>query len=159
MPQFLGCAAAFVDSLTGELHAALIALRRLEGKGKGAAFAYEMELDAHRYGAMIVLDRWNAAAAAFGPHVRLAERPGIVEHAAERVRTAEEILIRTNRLIDAAAAYGSELVEACSVAFQTLGDIFAEERAAAEPWARLGPMQPEEYREARRIFLEDLAAR
>ena len=157
--QFLGCAAAFIDSLTGELNAALIALRRLEGKGKGAAFAYEMELDAHRYGALIVLDRWNSAAAAFGPHVRLAERPGIAEHAAERVRAAEEILTRTNRLIDAAESYASELVEACAIAFHTVDGIFAEERAAAGQWAKLGPMQPEEYRAARTIFLEDLAAR
>ena len=49
--QFLGCVAAFVDALTGELNAATLALRRLEGKSKGAAFAYEMTLDTHRYGA------------------------------------------------------------------------------------------------------------
>ena len=157
--QLLGCAAAFVDSLSGELHAALIALRRLEGKGKGDAFAYEMELDARRYGALIVLDRWSSVAGTFGPHVTLADRPGIVESAAERVRSAEEILARVNQLIDGAARYDSELVEACVVAFQTLQNVFTEERAAAEQWARLGPMQPEEYREARRIFLEDLAAR
>jgi hypothetical protein len=158
-PQLFGCAAAFVDSLSGELHAALIALRRLEGKGKGAAFAYEMELDAHRYGALIVLDRWSSVAAAFGPHVRLAERPGIVENAADRVRGAEEIVARVNQLIDAAESYESQLVEACAVAFRTIEGIFSEERAAAEQWAKLGPIQPEEYREARRIFLEDLAAR
>ena len=34
-----------------------------------------------------------------------------------------------------------------------------EERDDAEQSAKLGPMLPEEYREARRIFLEDLAAR
>jgi len=56
-PQFFGCVSAFVDSLAGELNSASIALRRLEGQSKGSAFAYEMTLDTHRYGALIVLDR------------------------------------------------------------------------------------------------------
>jgi hypothetical protein len=158
-PQFLGCNAAFVDSLFGELHAAAIALRRLEGMGKGAAFAYEMDLDQHRYGALIVLDRWSSVAGTFGPHLELSQRPGIVTDAAQRVRAAEEILTRVNQLIDGSESYGTEAVEACVAAFQTLHSIFAEERTAANQWAQLGPMQPEEYREARRIFLEDLAAR
>jgi len=157
--QFLGCTAAFVDSLFGELHSAAIALRRLEGKSKGDAFAYEMELDQHRYGALIVLDRWNSVNGTFGPHLQLSQRPGIVESAATRVHSAEEILNRVNQLIDGSDTYGTELVEACVTAFQTLKSVFTEERAAAEQWAQLGPMQPEEYREARRIFLEDLAAR
>jgi hypothetical protein len=50
-------------------------------------------------------------------------------------------------------------VEACVTAFQALKTTFSEERAAAEQWSQLGPMQPDDYREARRIFLEDLAAR
>ena len=62
-PQFFGCVAAFVDSLSGELNAASLALRRLEGQGKGRAFAFEMTLDQHRYGALIVLDRWSTVAA------------------------------------------------------------------------------------------------
>ena len=157
--QFLGCTAAFVDSLFGELHSAAIALRRLEGKAKGDAFAHEMELDTRRYGAMIVLDRWSSLVGAFGPHLSLSQRPGIVEEAPERIAAAEKILTRLNQLIDAAEHYDTELVEVCATAFQTLKTTFNEERAAAEQWARLGPMQPEEYREARRIFLEDLAAR
>jgi hypothetical protein len=157
--QFFGCAAAFMDSLSGELHAAAIALRRLEGMGKGAAFAYEMELDQHRYGALIVLDRWSSVAGAFGPHLELSQRPGIAAEAGARVLAAEEILTRVNRLIDGSERYSAEVVGACAAAFQTLQTIFAEERAAAEQWAKLGPMQPEEYREARRIFLEDLATR
>jgi hypothetical protein len=44
-PQFLGCVSAFADSLTGELNSAAMYLRKLEGQGKGAAFAYEMALD------------------------------------------------------------------------------------------------------------------
>jgi hypothetical protein len=157
--QFLGCTAAFVDSLFGELQSAAIALRRLEDKGKGDAFAYEMELDTHRYGALIVLDRWNSLVGTFGPHLSLSQRPAIIESAAVRIGVAEEILTRVNQLIDAASEYGPELAEACAAAFQTLKLTFAEERAVAEQWARLGPMQPDEYRAARQIFLEDLAAR
>lgn len=157
--QFLGCTAAFVDSFFGELQSAAIALRRLEGKGKGDAFAFEMELDTRRYGALIVLDRWSSLVGTFGPHLQLSQRQAIVEDAPNRIAGAEQILSRANQLIDAAENYGSELVEVCVTAFQTLKTTFTDERAAAEQWSRLGPMQPDEYREARRIFLEDLAAR
>lgn len=157
--QFFGCVAAFVDTLFGELHSAAIALRRLEGKSKGDAFAYEMELDQRRYGALIVLDRWNSVVGAFGPHVELSQRPAIIEEAQGRIAAAEQILRRANDLIDAAPGYTSELVEVCVTAFQTLKTIWTDERASAEQWSQLGPMQPEDYREARRIFLEDLAAR
>jgi hypothetical protein len=61
--------------------------------------------------------------------------------------------------VDAAPAYSPDVVEACEMAFQSVDGIFAEERAEAEQSGRLGPMLPEEYRDARRIFLEDLAAR
>lgn len=157
--QFLGCAAAFVDSLFGELNAAALALRRLQNQPKGAAFAHEMALDNHRYGALIVLDRWATLVAAFGAHVSLPGHDAIVENTPARVQTAENILGRVNQLIDASAAYGSELVEACVVAFQSLQTTFSEERAAAGQAAKLGPMLPQDYTEARRIFLEDLAAR
>ena len=158
-PQFFGCVAALVDSLSGELNAASMALRRLEGQGKGRAFAYEMTLDQHRYGALIVLDRWNSLAAAFGPHLELSRHPAILAEAAARVRSAEEILVRSNALLDAAAGYTPEVVEACLMAWQSVNAIFQEERAEAEQSAMLGPMLPDDYREARRIFLEDLAAR
>jgi hypothetical protein len=157
--QFFGCVAAFVDSLEGELNAATLALRRLEGRNKGAAFAYEMNLDTHRYGALIVLDRWSSLIAAFGPHLVLSRRTGILSEGPARVRSAEEILVRANQLIDAAERYGGELVEACGLAFQAVNTAFGEERAEAEQSAKLGPMLPEDYRESRRIFLEDLAAR
>jgi hypothetical protein len=156
--QFLGCTAAFVDSLFGELNAAALALRRLENSAKGAAFAHEMALDTHRYGALIVLDRWATLAHAFGPHLSGSARD-IAGNAAGRVQTAENILGRVNDLIDAAQNYGGELVEACVLAFRSLETTFTEERAAAERSGRLGPMLPQEYSEARRIFLEDLAAR
>jgi hypothetical protein len=157
--QFSGCVAAFVDALTGELNAAAAALRRLEGRGKGAAFAYEMAFDRHRYGAMIVIDRWSAVVEAFGPHVESERHRAIVEHAAGRVRDVQEILGRANALMDAADGYTAEVVEACLAAWQSLNVTFREERREVEESAKLGPMLTEEYREARRIFSEDLAAR
>ena len=158
-PQFLGCTAAFVDSLTGEMNAAALALRRLEGQTKGAAFAHEMALDTHRYGALIVLDRWAALIHAFGPYLTASKHRTMIDETPARVQTAENLLGRVNQLIDSCPAYGTDLVEGCILAFQSLQTTFAEERAAAEQNARLGPMLPEEYSEARRIFLEDLAAR
>jgi hypothetical protein len=157
--QFLGCAAAFVDSLSGEMNAAVLALRRLEGGAKGSAFAHEMALDTHRYGALIVLDRWATLVHAFGAHVQLARGQTMIEQAPARVQAAENLLGRVNQLLDAAERYGGELVEACVLAYQSVEMTFAEERAAAEQNVRLGPMLPEEYKEARQMFLEDLAAR
>jgi hypothetical protein len=157
--QFFGCVAAFVDSLAGELNAAAIALRRLEGQQKGAAFAYEMTLDHHRYGALIVLDRWFTVTGTFGPHLELPRQGGIVEHAGRRVRDAQEILVRANELIDSAETYTTPMVEASLLAWQTLNVTFAEERRETEESAKLGPMLPDDYRQARRVFLEDLAAR
>ena len=158
-PQFLGCVSAFADSLTGELNSAAMYLRKLEGQSTGAAFAYEMSLDRHRYGALTVLDRWSAFVAAFGPHLTLSRYPAIVTEAPVRVRTAETILENANRLIDAAAGYASDVVEACVLAFQALATTFAEERQAASQSAQLGPMLPDEFKQARGIFLHDLAAR
>jgi hypothetical protein len=157
--QFYGCVSAFIDSLTGELNAATSALRRLTGRGKGSAFAFEMTLDTHRYGALIVLDRWTTLVTAFGPQLTLPRRADIVGQAAERVKAAEEILTRANMMVDAASSYDEGVVEACVVAFQTVSGIFTEERTDAEQAGKLGPMLPEEYKEARQIFLQDLAAR
>jgi hypothetical protein len=158
-PQFMGCVSAFADSLTGELNSAAMYLRKLEGERKGAAFAYEMALDRHRYGALTVLDRWGAFAAAFGPHLEVSRYPAIAAEAAARVRSAEGILEHANQFVDAAAAYSSDVVEACILAFQTLAATFAEERQAANQSATLGPMLPDEFKQARGIFLQDLAAR
>lgn len=157
--QFLGCNAAFVDSLAGELNATAIALRRLDGSSKGSAFAHEMTLDAHRYGALIVLDRWNTLVRAFGPHLELSRWPGILEGAGVRIESAEKLLARANNLLDAGDRYAHEMVEAVLLALQSVNGVFSTEREAADQMARLGPMLPEEYREARQIFLEDLAAR
>jgi hypothetical protein len=158
-PQFFGCVAAFVDSLFGELNTATMALRRLEGTSKGGAFAYEMTLDTHRYGALIVLDRWSTLTGTFGPHLQLSRRQAILHDAPARLRTAEAILTTANNLIDSSDRYSAAIVEACVLAFQSLNTTFAEERAETEQSAKLGPMLPEDYKEARRIFLEDLAVR
>ena len=157
--QFYGCVAAFVDSLAGELNAAISALRRLTGRNKGGAFAFEMTLDTHRYGALIVIDRWSTVVNAFGPHLTLPRRQDIVDDAPERVRSAERILTSANALVDAAPNYSEAVVEACVMAFQSVNGVFKAERDEAEQSAKLGPMLPEDYRDARRIFLEDLAAR
>jgi len=158
-PQFFGCAAAFVDSLSGELNAAAAALRRLEGQGKGRAFAYEMTLDQHRYGALIVIDRWSSVIAAFGPHLQLSQHQSILAEGRERAAAAEDMLNRANLMVDAGHHYTSETVEVCLLAFRSVESTFAEERAVTDQYAKLGPMLPEDYKEARRIFLEDLAAR
>jgi len=157
--QFSGCIAAFADALSGELNAAVAVLRRLEGSAKGSAFAYEMELDRHRYGAMIVLDRWSAVVEAFGPHLESPRHGEIVAGTAIRVHDAQQILVRANELIDASESYSGAVVEACLAAWQSLNLTFRAERRETEESAKLGPMQPEEYREARRLFAEDLAAR
>jgi hypothetical protein len=158
-PQFLGCTTAFVDSLFGELNSAAMYLRKLEGQPKGSAFAYEMSLDTHRYGALLVLDRWAALVRAFGGHLQLSRHPDILAETAGRVQTAENILARVNQVIDAASQYTGDLVNGCTLALQSLSTTFAEERQAAEEISRLGPMLPEDYHQARRVFLEDLAAR
>jgi hypothetical protein len=157
--QLLGCVSAFVDSLAGELNSAAMYLKKLQGQPKGAAFAFEMALDTHRYGALLVLDRWANLAHTYGPHLTLGARAGILQEAAGRVQSAENLMGRTNDVIDAASVYGSEVVSACLLAWQGVSNVFAEERGAAEEMGKLGPMLPEEYRSARRIFLEDLAAR
>lgn len=136
----------------------MIALRRLEGRAKGSAFAYEMTLDTHRYGALIVLDRWSTVLRAFGPHLQTAQQSVITDGPA-RISSAEEILTRANQVLDAGERYATDLVEACALAYQSLDIIFKEERGIAARASSLGPMLSDEHKEARRIFLEDLAAR
>ncbi len=157
--QFLGCVSAFSDSLTGELNAALTFLRRLEGQRKGSAFAIEMTMDRHRYGALIVLERWADLTRAFAGHVELGTYQELFDSAAPRVKEAGDVLERANNVVDAADHYGPEVVEACRMAFDRTAVIFEGEQAAAARAASLGPMQPEEFREFRRVFLGDLGAR
>ena len=95
-PQFFGCVSAFVDSLSGELNAATMSLRRLAGSRKGSAFAYEMTLDTHRYGALIVLDRWSTLVGALGPHLGIGRPADVIRRAGDRVHAAENILNPAN---------------------------------------------------------------
>ena len=157
--QFLGCVSAFVDSLTGELNSAALYLRKLQGQPKGAAFAFEMSLDTHRYGALMVLDRWATLINTYGPHLQLSRDRAVIDETPGRVQTAENILGRTNDLIDASEQYSGDVVAACLMAWQSLSTTFAEEKKAAERMMTLGPMLPDDFKQARRVFLEDLAAR
>ncbi len=157
--QFRGCIAAFVDSLSGEFNAASAALRRLEGQAKGGAFVHEIALDQHRYGALIVLERWGALVESFGPHIAQTKVAALTETAVERVRAAEKILAAANALLDEAERYDGTITDACRAAFDSVMSLFAAERADAEAAAKLGPMLSADYKEGRRIFLEDLAAR
>ena len=157
--QFLGCISAFVDALFGELNAASMFLRKLEGQSKGAGFAYEMSLDRHRYGALAVLDRWAELVRAFGPHLQLTRYSAIIAEAPARVAAGESVIARANEVIDSAAQYSNDVVEACLLAFQSLASTFTEERKAAEQSALLGPMLPDDFKQARATFLLDLSAR
>jgi len=157
--QFRGCVAAFIDSLSGEFNAATAALRRLEGQAKGAAFVHEIALDQRRYGALIVLDRWGALVAAFGPHLARTQCAPLVETAPERTKAAESILLAANRLLDAAERYDASITAACRAAFDSVLGLFAAENTDAAESAKLGPMLSADYQEGRRILLEDLAAR
>ena len=158
-PQFEGCISAFIDSLFGELNAAPMYLRKLENQPKGSAFAYEMSLDQHRYGALLVLDRWATMVNAFASDPALSRQREIIHRAPAQVQTAEAILGRANALIDATSQYSPELINACLMAYQSMNLTFATEKKAADQSASLGPMLSDDYRQARRVFLEDLAAR
>ena len=118
-----------------------------------------MTLDTHRYGALIVLDRWATLVGTFGPHLSLSRDGEILHEARRRVESAETILHSANSLIDGSDRYSADVVEACVLAFQSLQTTFRQELDAATQFAKLGPMLPDDYKAARRIFLEDLAAR
>lgn len=157
--QFLGCLSAFVDTLDGELNSALTFLRRLEGTRKGSAFAFEMQMDRHRYGALIVLERWGDFTRAFAGHVELGSRQAMFDEAAQRVSATQNILQRANQVVDDAPFYTTEIVEACALAYRTVEMTFAEERKTSEQTLSLGPMLAEDFKEYRRVFVGDLAER
>lgn len=157
--QFLGCLSAFTDTLSGELNSALAYLRRMENRRKGAAFAFEMQLDKHRYGAMIVLERWTDFTRAFAGHVQLGRHQSLFDQAPQRVTQSQRILEQSNQLIDNADTYATEIIEACSMAYRTIEFTFQEERKASDQTVALGPLLPEEFKEYRRVFLTDLSER
>ncbi|MBM3811511.1 MAG: hypothetical protein FJW20_07725 [Acidimicrobiia bacterium] len=154
--QFLGCASAFHDSLDSLLQSTCLHLSKLEGRPKGSAFAVEMQMDKDRYGALIVLERWADCVNAFGPHLRLDRGQEMIDEAPARVLTAENLLSRTNRLIDNSTQYTPELSAACLMACDAVRWTFRQERELADPLQRLAA---EEFQETRRLFLADLAAR
>lgn len=157
--QFLGCASAFVDSLTGELNSAVIYLRRLDGRMKGSAFAYEMQLDKHRYGSQIVLERWVELSRAFRGHVDLGEYQHMFDDAESRVAASSKLLEKVNQVIDDAQVYSSDIVDVAQMAYGAVETTFQEERKAVDKMNSLGPMIPEDFKEYRRVYLADLAAR
>ncbi|MBL8229711.1 MAG: hypothetical protein JNL98_14575 [Bryobacterales bacterium] len=157
--QFLGCASAFTDTLSGELGSAVMYLRKLDGKMKGSAFAFEMQLDKHRYGAIIVLDRWAEFGRAFAPHTKLDLHGDLLQQAEERATAAQRVIEKVNHVIDSAEMYTTDIVEAVQMAYQAIESTFQEERAAAVKMAALGPMIPEEFKEYRKVFLSDLSVR
>ena len=157
--EFMACVSAFSDSLTSALEGTKAFLGRLQAQPKGAAFAFEMQLDVQRYGVMLILERWGEFVNHFGPHMDTLKYPAMVQEAPLRVQTAENLMIRTNRLIDAATQYTPELEYAVEHALATIVRTFQEEQSAASEMTALGPMLPDEFREARRVFLADLAQR
>ncbi len=156
--QLLGCASAFIDALFGSLNSAIMYLRKLEGQPKGAAFAFEMSLDQGRYGAMLILERWLEFANTFSPHA-VGTHASLLADASRRVVTAGDLLERTNRVLDAATVYSPDVVAACAEGYRALQITFDEEHAAVEREVKLGPMLSEDFKEYRRVFLGDLAAR
>lgn len=131
----------------------------MENRRKGSAFAFEMQMDKHRYGAMIVLERWADFTKAFAGHVELGTHQQLFDQAEERVRQSQRILEQSNQLVDSEDTYRSEVVEACAMSYRTIEFTFQEERKAADQAASLGPMLAEDFKEYRRVFLTDLSER
>lgn len=157
--QFLGCASAFVDSLAGALNGAVMYLHKLQGQRKGAAFAFEIQLDQSRYGAMMILDRWADFVHTFAPHVEFPQHREILAETPRRVQQAAALLEKTNQFLDASGDYSETVVAACEGGFQTVELTFQQERQAAARALTLGPMLSADFKEYRRVFLGDLAAR
>jgi hypothetical protein len=86
---FFGCAAAFVDSLSGGLHAATVWLHRKAANRKGSASACDLTLDTHRCGALIVLDRWSTQVGALGPHLGIGRPADVIPTQAPLLRFAK----------------------------------------------------------------------
>ena len=158
-PQFLGCTSAFIETLNGSLNAAVMYLRKLERQRKGSAFAFEMQMDQARYGALIILDRWAEFVAAFAPHAEIPRYRQILDETPSRVKSAGELIERTNAFLDAGEWYTAQAVAACESGFQTVELIFSQEREAATQAQALGPMLSDDFKDYRRVFLGDLSSR
>lgn len=157
--QLLGCASAFVDALDSEMRSALSYLQRLEDTMKGRAFGFEMQLDKHRYGALIVLERWAEFAASYAGTATVGGYQAMLTDARTRVNGAVKLLETVNRTIDAAEVYSGDIVEACGMAFHAVETTFQEEREAVQRVQALEAAIPEDYRHYRSVFAGDLAVR
>lgn len=157
--QLLGCASAFLDALDSEMQSALSYLRRLEDTMKGRAFGFEMQMDKHRYGALIVLERWAEFASAFAGTATVGGYQPMLTDARARVTGAVKLLETVNRTIDAAEVYSGDIVEACAMAFHAVEMTFKEEREAVQRVQVLEAAIPEDYRHYRSVFAGDLAVR
>ena len=157
--QALGCLCAFTDALEAELKAAAQFLHRLQGQEKGRAFAFEMELDAHRYGVVITVDRWRQFAGAFGPHLAGTRMGALLENAPQSAEAATALMERLNEAVDSAPAYSGDLISACTSDLDRVLRLFDGALGQASETMSLGPMLSEDFREARRIFASDLASR
>lgn len=148
-----------MDALDSEMRSALSYLQRLEDTMKGRAFGFEMQLDKHRYGALIVLERWAEFAASYAGTATVGGYQAMLTDARTRVNGAVKLLETVNRTIDAAEVYSGDIVEACGMAFHAVETTFQEEREAVQRVQALEAAIPEDYRHYRSVFAGDLAVR
>lgn len=130
-PEYLGCLAAFVASFSGHIAQARNFVARLEGKQKGALFAWEIALDQARYGALIVLERWKELNGRF--HQSIDGLPGSLPSAESSARAEQacQDLAGWNERLDAAERYDPVLMECYGAALLNLLDGLAQEQQAA----------------------------
>ena len=127
----MGCLAAFVASFSGHIAQARNFLARLEGKQKGALFAWEIALDQARYGALIVLERWKELNERFSRSID--GLPGSLPsgESSARAEQACQDLAGWNERLDAAEHYDPVLTECYGAALLNLLDGLAQEQQAA----------------------------
>ncbi|MCH7978038.1 MAG: hypothetical protein IH935_03550 [Acidobacteria bacterium] len=130
-PEYMGCLAAFVASFSGHIAQARNFLARLEGKQKGAFFAWEIALDQARYGALIVLERWKELNERFSQSID--GLPGSLPsgESSARAEQACQDLAGWNERLDAAERYDPVLMECYGAALLNLLDGLAQEQQAA----------------------------
>ncbi len=157
--EYFGCVSAFVDSLWAALDGVAQSLGKLQGRAKGAAFLFEMQLDQHRYGALMILDRWERFVEGFGPHVELTRHREATAGTPASVEAARGLITKLNAIIDSAERYTPELAAAADMTSQAVRSAFSAAHLAADQMEKLGPMLSDEFQASKRIFRADLAAR
>ncbi len=156
--EFSGCLTAFVDALWAALEGVTLSLDRLRDRSKGSAFLFEMQMDQHRYGVLLVLERWTRLVDRFGAAAPAAAEDAVA-HAAARSATAAGLMEKLNHLIDGSERYSAEIAAAAAMTFGAIRSEFAAEHLLADRNEKLGPMLPEEYQRAKAVFRSDLLAR